>query len=141
MPSFEELLRASLQGVNVRSEAADRDLHKEVASAAQVIEKITGGKATLRLDAVHEGEPHVYALLLGQEGSFEEILGFKLDARGYPIRAQPRAVWLLEQDAGDSGKTIGNKEELGKLFAEMASNPDSPLVVKLAFLMRRAQPQ
>ena len=138
MASFEEMLKASLAGVNAQVDAADTDLHQEVASAAEGVERITGGKVSLFLRRARDAASEViYGLVLGKTRSDREIMGFRLGPTGYPITAAPNSSYFKEETASHLQRVLGNRDELRKVFSELASDPGSPLVIALAFFLRR----
>jgi hypothetical protein len=64
-----------------------------------------------------------------------EIGAFFVPVHGYPIRSAPYAGHI--EGNVNSVKPIEDRNALASYFSSMASNPGSPLVTKLAFLMRR----
>ncbi len=53
-----------------------------------------------------------------------------LPAKGYPVRVAPR-----NQRENDR---LENREDIRNYFNAMASSPDSPLVLRIAYLLRKA---
>jgi hypothetical protein len=132
--SFEELLRASLEGVNARFTVAEDDLIREAAEAAQGVERLTDGKATLTLQRIDETPKGVfYGLLLGPRGAGREIMAFRLHPAGYPIMVAGNSADIPER----SWRQIDDRSKLSGLFSELASAPGSPVVVGVAYLLRR----
>jgi hypothetical protein len=127
MTSFEESLKAAIQGINASLEVVETDLHEVVTEAANGIQQVTNGVAQLVLVKTGESAEHVsYILQLVSTGNQPvQLLALTLTRRGYPIHTH-------------SGP-IQDKEGLKKIIAEMGTNPDSPLVVNLAFLLRKTK--
>ena len=137
MPSLEDALSATLLGINRDFERADRDLHEEVNLASQVLQRLSNGLASLELVKVEESERGmVYMLRLLGEGYGEEIGAFRVPARGYPLIAAGSRGSIANQSPN-----LDDRAALSAYFAGMGSNPDSPLVVKAAYLMRRKPPE
>ena len=134
MASFEEALKQTLLGINKGFEVADADLHAEVAAAAQALGRITGGGITMLLSPLKESEKGAeYRLQIGGQG-YEATLGvFLVSGVGYPI--------VFAEDwsrlAVGGGVQLADRSALASFFSSMASNPDSPLIRHLAFVLRR----
>jgi hypothetical protein len=139
MPTFEEMLKAALSGYEANNRAADLDLHHQVAEAAKAVEAISDGRASLSLVRQKETENHtVYSLVLTNEQihSQQELMAFRVSARGYPIDVAPGAELLLKGPSSEA-EQVNDRDQLETLFADLASNPDSSLVVTLAYILRR----
>lgn len=138
MPSFEEQLVTTLSGLNKRFEQASTDLHDEISNAAQSIKKISNGEVDLVLDRSFETEQFViYSLLLRKaESSHSLSIGFLIDTRGYPIKTGPDST-LRDDASRPNVEKLKDQKALQEFVMRLASNPDSPLVVKLAFLLRK----
>jgi len=129
--TFEEALKSTLQNINTSFDEADGDLHRVVASVSKALGDVT--KILLvALNKVGENEEGTsYQLILtGPEVATNVVAGFFVPAKGYPIKCQTRTGALSDETY------CKDKQELEKYFAAMASNPDSPLVTRSAFLMR-----
>ncbi|HYT92496.1 MAG TPA: hypothetical protein VEL76_27520 [Gemmataceae bacterium] len=124
MTEFEKALQETLKGINKAFEVADADLHEEAAAASKAVANVTDGKATLELVVVGESEGGItYDLTLTAGEQKWPLLRVEVPRKGYPI------------NMGSS--SIPNRQKLAGTFADMATNPDSPLVTNLAFLLRR----
>ncbi len=136
MPNFEEALKSSLLGVNEKFRHADADLHEEVNGASMVIEKLTDGKIRLTLSRRKEDSEGVFYVLRIEPGNKygEEVGGIKVSSSGYPLGVAARATDVTADE--NYLFCLKDRPAIGKYFAELASNPDSPLVKKLAFLLR-----
>ena len=133
MPTLEELLRASLKGANERFDSAKNTLHAAVVEAAKAVEAATGGKATIRLEEVSKKEAETrYSLEVIMKGTDEvrELEIFSVSSNGFPIRA------LAE--GGGAYNQFNTEESIVKYFEKLASNPESPLVRYLAFIIRNS---
>ena len=132
MTDFSERLKRSLTGVNAAFDAADADLHAVIAEAARGVQENTNGKATLALDVKKDDDRGtVYALVLDTRDDKQELVRITVQRGGYPI------LFTSESLESSRGVKVTNRTELEEEVTAMASNPDSPLVVKLAFLMRK----
>jgi hypothetical protein len=140
MPSFQELLRGSLRGVNATFEEADADLNQAVAEAAEAIQDISGGKVRLALATAREGvDGTVYSLRLSGPDGNDEVLGIKVPVGGYPLVVADHAVWVDDSTKKKDCRTLSNVTELREFFSEIASRTDSSLVVKLAYFLRKGR--
>ncbi len=130
MSTFEEALKTSLLGVNEAFKLADADLHQEVAAASQALAQLSGGIAVLELITLFENAQGIaYNLTVKSGGSnILHVAQLLVPAKGYPVTLQQ-----------PPGKHLKTRQEIGAFLAEMAANPDSPLIQHLAFLMRRAK--
>lgn len=139
MTTFEELLKATLHGVNSNFEGVDQELREVIADASNGVEKVTNGGARLYLEKISENaEGVIYSVFLhiAESKRPTELMGIMVSATGYPIRIASGANFLL---SGASLGQLADKNALRSYFAEMAKNPNSPLVVHLAFHFRRKQ--
>ena len=132
MADFQAALQATLLGVNQAFASADADLHQEVVSASKAVATITNGIASLQLQPTRESEAGIqYALVLSANGEDAPLFYFTVPTQGYPIytSATPTVA----------GEPLQNRQGLSDVFAQMAANPDSPLVRRLAFLLRKPE--
>jgi hypothetical protein len=143
MPNFEDALRANLLGMNAKLEAVDNDLHQEVAFASEGVKRVTSGKLQLLLEPLSENDEGIrYNLLLCDETHdySDSVATFEVRVNGYPIRAAPGSRYHQVIFLG-KWTEINDRKGLADYFSQMASNPDSALVQKIAFLIRRLQRQ
>jgi hypothetical protein len=125
MTDFQKALETTIHGLNTAFKTADADLHEVVASAGLAVTRITDGKGTLQLVPKSEDEADIrYQLVLSDSENELSLYEVIVSTRGYPLQI--------------GHFRIANKQELSRVFEEMASNPDSPLVRKLAFWIRRS---
>jgi hypothetical protein len=134
MPTLEEMLRASLKGANERFDQADKALHIAVAEAAKAVEAVTGGKATLRLNPRPRDEYGLrYDLVIvakSRDSSQIRPLGILIvPTNGFPIHSQAPTMPGPDQQ-------FNTAEDLSAYFQRLASNPGSPLVGYLAYIIR-----
>jgi hypothetical protein len=138
--SLEELFRSSLEGVNRAFLEADAALHAEVASASDALSKISEGAIQVKLDLQTEDEDGVtYGLYLDKKkaSTLRVRLGFfRVSQKGYPMLFS-QSTLSFERDP--AVQQIPDFQKLKAFFHDMASNPDSPLVQKVAYLMRMKQ--
>jgi hypothetical protein len=106
-------------------------------ATSSAVAKISGGVAQLVLVVATEGEEGImYALMLDAKGTGRWNLGFfGVSRRGFPIIFGPSSNELTAA----TGKAIEDPAQLKALFHEMASNPDSPLIQKVAYAMRKSK--
>jgi hypothetical protein len=137
MPTFEELLAASLGGVNASFQRTVAELHEEIAKASQVIARLSDGKAELMLNKRLETESSVcYEMYLKTVPNAVDLgVAFWIDTKGYPIRTASLAQLHRPVDRAQA-RELTSREDVRTLLDELASNPDSPLVIKLAFFLR-----
>ncbi|SRR6266540_4669133 len=129
MPTLEELLRASLKGANEKFDQANKALHAAVVDAAKAVEAVTGGKAVLRLHKMIENEGSTDYTLRVEAGTESRALtDFTVTKKGYPITRNARQGVHAEQ--------FDSPEQLSAYFQKLASDPDSPLVAFLAYVVR-----
>lgn len=136
MPTLEELLRASLKGANEKYDQANKSLHAAVAEAAKAVETVTGGKAFLRLHQVEQAVDWTRYRLVVASKSGKEVRSLtilEVPLNGFPIER-------LEDDRHTENLTILEKfdtsEQLHKYFRTLVSDPNSPLVAYLAYILR-----
>jgi len=141
MVDFEKLLRESLAGGTKAFEQADADLHDIVIEASQALSRVSQGAADLVLRTLVENLGGViYGLVIRETGarsSGDAVEFYQVPPGGYPIRTG--GFTDIESDSPEFHPRLAleNKAELQQHFAEMMANPDSPLVVIVAFFMRR----
>jgi len=134
--SLEEMLRSSLEGVNRAFQEADKALHSEVSSTNDALAKISGGVVQAKLDLFREDEDGLsYRFLLeAGRGRTVPLGAFRVSLKGFPILFGPDVTSV---ERGDFLEAIGDPSQLMAFFHKMASNPDSPLIQKVAYLMRK----
>jgi hypothetical protein len=134
--SLEEMLRSSLEGVNRAFQEADKALHAEVSSTNIALAKISGGTLQVKLHLFREDEEGLsYRFLLETNKARGVPLGaFRVSLKGFPILFGQD---LASVERGDYSEAIGDSSQLMAFFHNMASNPDSPLIQKVAYLMRK----
>jgi hypothetical protein len=139
MTTFEEALKASVLGVEEGFRGAEADLRREVNTANEAVSRLTNQRAVLDLRKADERPSGTYfemRMVFSQAKSYYEVAAFFLTSRGYPLKAG-RSVSLLCE--GEYEIEIPDAQELKKYFVTMASNPDSPLVLRIALLLRNGE--
>lgn len=135
--SLEDLLRSSIESVTKAFQEADLALHGEVANLSNAISRISNGTVTVGLEPVTEEESEViYHLSVFGNGRREYLASFGVTPKGYPITY---GQWWERQDGWVNPSELKDLSMLQACFQKMASNPDSPLVQKVAFLMRKGE--
>jgi len=134
--SLEELLRSSLEGVNREFQEADQALHSEVVRTSDALSKITEGVVQVKLGLISEDENGIiYSFSIDAKKSNHALLGvFLVSVKGFPIMFGPDAKLVKR---GEDSVTIRDLSQLRDFFHNMASNPDSPLIQKVAYVMRK----
>jgi hypothetical protein len=136
--SLEELLKTSLEGVNRAFQDADQALHAEVASASDALSKISDGTIQVKLEPAAESQDGAitYSFVVDKEKTTRDRLGwFRVTPKGYPILYSQNQMYL---ETGPR-ESISDGPKLKAFFHQMASNPDSSLIQKVAYLMRKKQ--
>ena len=135
MSSFEEALTVSVQGVDQGFRAAESDLRREVSTASDAVSKLTNQRARLELRKNYQRPSGTYfdMPMLFSKSNFD-IAAFFISANGYPIRAGGSVRVLA---GGEYEIEIPDAKALNKYFVDMASNPDSPLVLRMVLLLRQ----
>lgn len=129
MPTLEELLRVSLKGANERFDQANKTLHAVVVEAAKAVEAATEGKATVRLHVIESNESGTrYSLqVCDRKGTDTRFLtDFNVTKNGFPIFE------------GSNRNAIGSAEAFTSYFQKLMSDPESPLVGYLAYIVRNS---
>ncbi|MDY3552574.1 hypothetical protein R5W24_001658 [Gemmata sp. JC717] len=142
MATLEQLLRAALRGAGEQFNEASKALHVAVVELAKAVEAATEGKATVRLrpksrlqgrtGKMESPENAIYySLVVLAKGDDEgrELTTFCVSYNGFPISYeidhQWHKFWSPEEFATD-------------YLTKLASDPDSPLVGYLAFIVRNS---
>jgi hypothetical protein len=109
-------------------------LHAEVASASDALSKISAGAIQVTLAPHIEAEDGVtYRLHVETNNAVATHLGFfRVSQKGYPILFSQIDGSLVHQ-----AQEFSDRTKLKTFFYDMASNPDSPLIQKVAYLMRK----
>jgi hypothetical protein len=140
MSSFEDALRQAVSGIEKGLQEAEADLLAAVVPAAQDVERISNGAAKLQLVPVSDDpeDGKLFDLVLSRRKGqgYWGVAAFLLSPRGYPVKAGRTSVYLK---MNNFEALIQNKDGLAKYLLELASNRDSALVLRLAFLMRQDQ--
>lgn len=147
MVDFDNALEKALVGATAAFKEADEDLHHVVVQASQSVARITNGTLELGLDRLDEDfQGTTYALQLAKAGAQNPTdLGlYRVQTRGYPILFGPPADSLAKIMKGDvsmhfkkDAKAIHNRDLLLEHFLQLLSSPDSPLVINIAFAIRK----
>lgn len=150
MVDFDNALEKALKGANAAFKAADEDLHHVVAQASQSVARITNGSLELGLDRLDEDfQGTTYTLQLAKTGRQNPTdLGlYRVQTRGYPILFGPPPDPLAKIMKGEvsmhfkkDAKGIHNRDSLLEHFLQLLSANDSPLVINIAFAMRKQSP-
>jgi hypothetical protein len=132
MPTFEEALRNNIKGPPEAYRVADFDLHQEVLQASDATARVTDN--AYRLSIVRVGSPTdgaAYVLVLEDTRSLRTtpIDAFLVPMRGYPVFAVGHGG---EQIDFRNGASLKDREAIHDYFNELAANPDSELVTRLA---------
>lgn len=146
MNDFDNALQTALTGASAAFRQADEDLHHVVTEAAQSIGRITKGKVELQLNRIREEfNGTTFALQLLKAGERKPmVLGlYMIQSTGYPIEFGPSKYSQKVESADVLNIGLGperqlrDRESLRQHFLELLSAPDSPLVVNIAFLLRK----
>jgi hypothetical protein len=137
MPGFTEVLRNTVSGMNESFQDARRDLNQIVSEVSASVAEILG-RSDARLELVKAGDvPEVSYNLSLVVGDQSIPLGtYSLSASGYPIAQLSHVNASWPSMAVHARRTFKQCSELENHFREMLADPNSPLVVHLAFLLR-----
>jgi hypothetical protein len=128
MTDFNALIKQTLAGLTEKFKEACGDLNEMVARISDDIQAVTGVPLKLHLSKSTENISGTqFQLQVHSETGGRAIFSFFVPAKGYPIQ-------IL-----DSKTSMANRSELESVFAEMVSNPDSPLMQNIAFAVRQKQ--
>jgi len=138
MPKFDDLLMATLKGVNQSHEAAVHALRQTVGALAQAVARVAGGRPIeLALYTREEStEGTVYSLSLQYGKERLHIEDIRVPVAGYPI-AVGQYVGTFQEFTGRIW--LQENADIEMHFEEMLRNPSSPLIVKLAYLVRKEE--
>jgi hypothetical protein len=138
--SFEEALKTSVLGVDQGFRDAVTDLRQEVSAASAAVSKLTNQQASLELRKNDEQPLGTYfdmrmnfSPVNSNSRRYYDVSAFFISAKGYPIKAGCSVSVLA---GGEYEIEIPDVSQLKKYFVDMASNPDSSLVLRLALLLR-----
>jgi hypothetical protein len=138
---FEKLLREAIDKARQTAQRASDDLYRYSSEVAEAVDRVTGGFGKLELVPVNSPNKTevAYQLLLRKVGSESPAsdLGVYVPAEaGYPIRRWVnRASWETEHDR--PGDTFLNPPAVEGHFKWLTSNPNSRLVILVAFLQQQ----
>jgi hypothetical protein len=138
MPTLEELLRASLKGANDKYNQANKALHAAVVETAKAVEAATEGKATIRLDEVQRNASETrydLVIVIKKDDESRTIAIFEVGMKGFPITRYEDSEYQ-GHPAFRVMEKFETAEAIAKYFQKLASDPDSPLVGYLAYIMR-----
>ena len=133
MPSFEEHLKNSLDAaMPAGTNQADSDLREEVTKAAQSVESISGGKASLELhplETLPYGTHYALVLLRQSPNKPIPVTRFFVASKGYEVVAH----------GGTEAETkLTSRPQIAAALLNMVQDASSPLVQHLPFAMRGA---
>ena len=135
MANFEELFRKTVLGLGKAYEIAQNDLFEEIDAASRSIEKISGGVARITLKKVYEDSTRVVITAhINMEKKITNFATFSLSPNGYPIGV---AADAFDAKRDEFEIILDNREDIKNYLKEAASNPDSRLVLQVAFAMRQ----
>jgi hypothetical protein len=139
MASFGEALQQALADLSKALLAAQDDLLEEVTDASKAVEQLTQGKVKLKLALNQENENGVVLSLMmyNDQGLNQEITAFRIGLGGYPIISAPSVMFPLTNSTPPESIKIPTREGIKQFFNQLASDRNSPLVRKLAFVLRK----
>jgi hypothetical protein len=138
--STEQLLRDALAKVNARHELGSRALHAAVGDLDRAVRAVAGGSLRLELRAL-ELKPTVSLYTL-ESACRSERANF-IAAYSVPLDGFPILVCRIEENAlmhpSAFKEVIDSEAALAEHFRTLATDPDSPLVLDLAFAVRQRE--
>jgi len=139
--STEQLLRDALAKVNARHELGSRALHAAVGDLDRAVRAVASGALRLELRSIEMRATvsvyGVYSSYRGERGNFIAAYAVPLD--GFPIAVCRDEENAQHFDTDDVQEVIGSEAELAEHFRMLATDPDSPLVLDLAFAVRQRE--
>ena len=138
MSQFEEILKRSVLGLGDSYRGAEADLYEETAAASESVKNITEGLTHLILQRSEDDAESTWInLVVATQGDFYEIATFLLSPQGYPIK-----VGASQQTMSIMSKVearLVNRDDIREYFTTLASNNNSRLVLRIAYLLRTRQ--
>ena len=134
MPTLEEILKSRISGMNVNFEEARSSLVESVNELGVAVKAVSGNhEFRIATNIVHDdADGRIYGLILAHRSSNEMLQYFYIPVSGFPIYSGSSP-----KGAAEMQNKIKDKETLKKYFEDMAGNVASPLLTKLAFLLRK----
>lgn len=134
MVDFEKLLTESLARTHEKYVEAMRDLREVVGRASAALERHSQGKLRLALreESIHATGTVCVLVLVRVDPSppdTRRVVELHVPNSGYPLRAIP----VGDEEDHDIADRAGLEAELAELF----SNPQSPVLLTLAWLRRQ----
>lgn len=137
MSMFEELLKETIRSLSDAYKLAENDLVEQTQLASEAVERVTRGIAKLALEKTSETtESTRFTLYVAGGDKLSEVTNFVIPMKGYPIKVASDATSARLRNYEAVLKT---KDDLLTYFAQLASNGDSRLALRIAFLLRKAK--
>ena len=135
MGEFDDILGATLKNANEKFNEARRDLNNIVSEVASAVTTKTKPNFGVELKIVAHSATHlIYQLQFIFRGNRQSMGLYALGSQGYPIEFGTNAT---EQGMSNPDGQLKDLAEITQHFQEMLKNPDSPLMVQIAFEMRK----
>jgi hypothetical protein len=132
---FEEILKRSVLGLGDSYRIAEADLYEETAAASESVKNVTADLAHLELQKSEDDAECTWInLVVATQGEFYEIATFLLSPQGYPLK-----VGVSQQTMSVMNKfeaRLVNRDDIREYFTTLASNNNSRLVLRIAYLIR-----
>jgi hypothetical protein len=139
MSDLEEILKRTLGELTEGYKTATADLHDLAKRSSEAVLSITGLPVRLELNRARNfNTGTTYDLNITQGDVVHAIAGFIVPPTGYPI-----SVGAATDENGQvkPSKKLQDKDSLTQWFADMLGSPKSPLVLRLAFMLRQIRDQ
>jgi hypothetical protein len=139
---YEHLLSEAINQAKAKAPRAIDDLLRFSSRAAEAVAKVTEGAAVLELVLINQGDgaAPAYQLQLrkiGSEAPPSDLGVYGVTPAGYPVlRWYSRRAWESRSDRAD--EEFSSAEGLEGNFRWLVSNPNSRLVILVAFFQQRA---
>jgi hypothetical protein len=137
MSTFEESLKKTVLGIGQEYSRTVRDLVEETNSVSDSVHRVTNGLAQLLLKTDFTVTTGTYfSLNVKDTKTFSEVGAFFVKSNGYPVKV---ASSVIEAKGGIWETELYSRADIRKYFEDLASNSESRLTLRVAFLIRQEE--
>jgi hypothetical protein len=138
MSKFTDILKNTLSHVQSNYDLALKDFRELVSELADAVRQLSEEKRDLRVgEESKDAAQTVMSVYVTQPGMGDTIVArvgdYAIPASGYPISYGQQTPFGKFEKMG----SLDNRGRLEKHFADMLANPTSPIVVQIAFALRK----
>lgn len=132
MSNLEERLKSAIKGLNEQFESAKSLLWDKATELSKALEKESNGKLRTVIDKKAESVTStVYCIyIIDESANMSPTMYYDIPTTGYPIR-------ISSTYPTQNADYLRNPEEMDRHFDELVSSASSPIVVRLAYLLRQ----